>query len=133
MVRWSHTDSIPNSEVKRCYGYDSLGVALRHNRSMPGFIFHKTLFLSERGFWFFSFSSMTINPPCPSLVGKGLGVRFERKLHTALLMNLQENCYFPDGVVEQFVKIPPSSSLSQFHYIFAPAVDNTIKSPLDQL
>ncbi|MEH1907006.1 hypothetical protein, partial [Nostoc sp.] len=28
----------PNSEVKRCCGHDSLGVALRKNSSMPGFI-----------------------------------------------------------------------------------------------
>ncbi|MEH2326912.1 MAG: hypothetical protein V7K32_25775, partial [Nostoc sp.] len=28
----------PNSEVKRCCGHDSLGVALRKNSSMPGFL-----------------------------------------------------------------------------------------------
>ncbi|MDB9332107.1 hypothetical protein PN483_16735, partial [Nodularia spumigena CS-591/04] len=33
---WNHTDTIPNSEVKRCCGDDSLGVALRKNSSMPG-------------------------------------------------------------------------------------------------
>ncbi|MEH1880860.1 hypothetical protein, partial [Nostoc sp.] len=32
------TESFPNSEVKRCCGHDSLGVALRKNSSMPGFI-----------------------------------------------------------------------------------------------
>jgi hypothetical protein len=36
MARWNHTDPFPNSEVKRCCGHDSLGVALRHNSSMPG-------------------------------------------------------------------------------------------------
>ena len=33
-------DPIPNSEVKRCCGDDSLGVALRENSSMPGLIFN---------------------------------------------------------------------------------------------
>ncbi|MBW4562463.1 MAG: hypothetical protein KME32_15185, partial [Mojavia pulchra JT2-VF2] len=34
-----HTEPIPNSEVKRCCGHDSLGVALRKNSSMPGLLF----------------------------------------------------------------------------------------------
>ncbi|MCC5669993.1 hypothetical protein LC653_40885, partial [Nostoc sp. CHAB 5784] len=38
-ARWNHTEPFPNSEVKRCCGHDSLGVALRKNSSMPGFIF----------------------------------------------------------------------------------------------
>jgi len=33
---WNHTDSIPNSEVKRCCGYDTLGVAPRDNSTVPG-------------------------------------------------------------------------------------------------
>ena len=40
MARWNHTDPFPNSEVKRCCGDDSLGVALRENSSMPGLIFN---------------------------------------------------------------------------------------------
>ncbi len=36
IARWNHTDPFPNSEVKRCCGDDSLGVALRKNSSMPG-------------------------------------------------------------------------------------------------
>ncbi len=43
MARWNHTDPFPNSEVKRCCGDDSLGVALRQNSSMPGFIFTNPL------------------------------------------------------------------------------------------
>ncbi|MEH1918016.1 MAG: hypothetical protein V7L10_27395, partial [Nostoc sp.] len=35
-ARWNHTEPFPNSEVKRCCGHDSLGVALRKNSSMPG-------------------------------------------------------------------------------------------------
>ena len=31
-----HTDSIPNSVVKRCCGEDTLGVAPRENSSVPG-------------------------------------------------------------------------------------------------
>ena len=42
MARWNHTDPFPNSEVKRCCGDDSLGVALRENSSMPGLLFHIT-------------------------------------------------------------------------------------------
>jgi hypothetical protein len=38
IARWNHTEPIPNSEVKRCCGDDSLGVALRQNSSMPGLI-----------------------------------------------------------------------------------------------
>ncbi|MEH2317309.1 MAG: hypothetical protein V7K24_09325, partial [Nostoc sp.] len=34
----NHTEPFPNSEVKRCCGHDSLGVALRKNSSMPGII-----------------------------------------------------------------------------------------------
>ncbi|WP_217359796.1 hypothetical protein, partial [Dolichospermum sp. UHCC 0352] len=37
---WNHTDPFPNSEVKRCCGDDSLGVALRENSSMPGLLFN---------------------------------------------------------------------------------------------
>ncbi|MFN5242036.1 MAG: hypothetical protein ACK513_03490, partial [Aphanizomenon sp.] len=33
-------DPFPNSEVKRCCGDDSLGVALRENSSMPGLLFN---------------------------------------------------------------------------------------------
>ncbi|MEH1769505.1 MAG: hypothetical protein V7L27_20545, partial [Nostoc sp.] len=33
------TEPFPNSEVKRCCGHDSLGVALRKNSSMPGLLF----------------------------------------------------------------------------------------------
>ena len=40
MARWNHTDPFPNSEVKRCCGDDSLGVALRENSSMPGLLFN---------------------------------------------------------------------------------------------
>jgi hypothetical protein len=39
MARRNHTDTFPNSEVKRCCGDDSLGVALRENSSMPGLLF----------------------------------------------------------------------------------------------
>ncbi len=39
LAQWHHTDSIPNSEVKRCSGDDTLGVALRYNSSVPGLIF----------------------------------------------------------------------------------------------
>ncbi len=42
IARWNHTEPIPNSEVKRCCGDDSLGVALRQNSSMPGLILNKT-------------------------------------------------------------------------------------------
>ncbi len=38
IARWNHTEPFPNSEVKRCCGHDSLGVALRKNSSMPGSI-----------------------------------------------------------------------------------------------
>ncbi|MEH2088035.1 hypothetical protein, partial [Nostoc sp.] len=46
-----------NSEVKRCCGNDSLGVALRKNSSMPGFIIHtKSPMLRKRGsFCFLNF------------------------------------------------------------------------------
>ena len=37
MARWNHTDSIPNSEVKRCCGDDSGRVADCENSSVPGF------------------------------------------------------------------------------------------------
>jgi hypothetical protein len=40
MARWNHTDPFPNSEVKRCCGDDSLGVAPRENSSMPGLLFN---------------------------------------------------------------------------------------------
>ncbi len=40
MVRWNHTDPFPNSEVKRCCGDDSMGVALCQNSSMPGLLLH---------------------------------------------------------------------------------------------
>uniref|UniRef100_UPI001A7ED378 hypothetical protein n=1 Tax=Anabaena azotica TaxID=197653 RepID=UPI001A7ED378 len=65
MVHWSHSEPIPNSVVKLCYGYDSLGVALRHNRSVPGSLFEKKypdhvisiiwvflLLMSDRGTFF---------------------------------------------------------------------------------
>jgi hypothetical protein len=41
IARWNHAEPIPNSEVKRCCGDDSLGVALRKNSSMPGFLFQQ--------------------------------------------------------------------------------------------
>jgi hypothetical protein len=44
MARWNHTDPFPNSEVKRCCGDDSLGVALRENSSMPGLLFNNKAF-----------------------------------------------------------------------------------------
>jgi hypothetical protein len=40
MARWNHTDPFPNSEVKRCCGDDSLGVAPCQNSSMPGLLFN---------------------------------------------------------------------------------------------
>ncbi|MFB2646300.1 hypothetical protein ACE09Y_08525, partial [Raphidiopsis sp. BLCC-F218] len=33
-------DPFPNSEVKRCCGDDSMGVALCQNSSMPGLLLH---------------------------------------------------------------------------------------------
>ncbi|MFN6155844.1 MAG: hypothetical protein ACK4YK_15120, partial [Dolichospermum sp.] len=47
-------DPFPNSEVKRCCGDDSLGVALRENSSMPGLIFNNNAssILLEGGFVF---------------------------------------------------------------------------------
>ncbi|WP_206758485.1 MULTISPECIES: hypothetical protein, partial [unclassified Calothrix] len=39
---WNHSDPIPNSEVKRCCGDDSLRVASCYNSSMPG------LFLKQK-------------------------------------------------------------------------------------
>ncbi len=36
LAQWTHSDSIPNSAVKRCCGEDTLGVALRENSSVPG-------------------------------------------------------------------------------------------------
>ncbi|MDD1444241.1 hypothetical protein MEO93_28665, partial [Dolichospermum sp. ST_sed3] len=52
---WNHTDPFPNSEVKRCCGDDSLGVALRENSSMPGLILHNNPFhyLTNEGVLFF--------------------------------------------------------------------------------
>ena len=38
MARWNQTDPFPNSEVKRCCGDDSLGVAPCQNSSMPGLL-----------------------------------------------------------------------------------------------
>jgi hypothetical protein len=51
IARWNHSDPIPNSEVKRCCGDDSLRVASCHNSSMPGFIFQhkKPSLLIKRG------------------------------------------------------------------------------------
>ena len=45
LAQWNHTDSIPNSEVKRCSGQDTLGVTPRDNSSMPGHSSHQSLFL----------------------------------------------------------------------------------------
>ena len=36
MAVWAHSDSIPNSVVKRARGEDTLGVAPRENSSVPG-------------------------------------------------------------------------------------------------
>uniref|UniRef100_UPI001A7EA34E hypothetical protein n=1 Tax=Anabaena azotica TaxID=197653 RepID=UPI001A7EA34E len=58
MVHWSHSEPIPNSVVKLCYGYDSLGVALRHNRSVPGLFFiRKALSNTESAFLLANFIS----------------------------------------------------------------------------
>ena len=55
MARWNHTDPFPNSEVKRCCGDDSLGVALRENSSMPGLILNNipSHYLTNEGVLFF--------------------------------------------------------------------------------
>ena len=46
MAVWPHSDSIPNSEVKRISGEDTLGVAPRENSSVPGFYSAKAVFSS---------------------------------------------------------------------------------------
>jgi hypothetical protein len=38
MAQWHHTDPFPNSEVKRCCGDDSWGVAPCQNSSMPSLL-----------------------------------------------------------------------------------------------
>jgi hypothetical protein len=42
MAWWNHTESIPNSEVKRYCGNDSWRVASRQNSSAPGLFFLKS-------------------------------------------------------------------------------------------
>jgi hypothetical protein len=57
MAWWNHTDPFPNSEVKRCCGDDSLGVALRENSSMPGLLFNNnasSIYLEGVLFWLLS-------------------------------------------------------------------------------
>ncbi len=58
MARWNHSESFPNSVVKRCCGDDSCRVADRQNSSMPGsynLILQKasSVYLSRGGFLFF--------------------------------------------------------------------------------
>ena len=53
MVQWPHSDSIPHSVVKRCYGYDTLGVAPRDNSSVPGSSLTKKNLFSSIGQRFF--------------------------------------------------------------------------------
>jgi hypothetical protein len=43
MALWTHSDSIPNSGVKRDCGDDTLGVAPRDNSSAPGRFFNRSL------------------------------------------------------------------------------------------
>jgi hypothetical protein len=63
-AKWTHTDPIPNSDVKRFCGEDTWRVASWNNSSVPGSFFQKTsslhmkgffAFLSEQGFeWYFA-------------------------------------------------------------------------------
>jgi hypothetical protein len=67
IARWNHTEPFPNSEVKRCCGHDSLGVALRKNSSMPGSISQiKPSSSFEEGFVIFGLKELLRikNPAC---------------------------------------------------------------------
>jgi hypothetical protein len=49
MARWSHSDSIPNSAVKRLCGHDTWRVASWDNSSVPGFSLKDLLLNLVRG------------------------------------------------------------------------------------
>lgn len=42
LARWNHTDSIPNSDVKRRSGDDTWWVTAWENNSVPGIIFNQS-------------------------------------------------------------------------------------------